>query len=319
MCEFGLSLRPFAEATCTSTGSRQAERDEHGYSKLTLGHEGAGVVDAVGPGVTLSGGGRPGGGVSPDRLRPLRALPAGRAGLLSRDAGVQLGARRRERRVRGGAGAQHALPLPDDFDFEDGALLSCNLGTGFAAARKARASGDMTLAVSGLGPVGLYTVMMARAMGASVIGIDVQPSRIELAEKLGIDATANAVETDPVEAMRAFSGGDGVHAAIDTSGNTRARTAALEGLRPHGIFVEVGIGEETVYKLSAPLNSREITLTGSWIFQALRVGRPAGLHAAASSCLSKTVIVQRCRIDDAVEAFKLADSATTGKIMFEWD
>ena len=214
--------------------------------------------------------------------------------------------------------ARNALPLPDEFDFEDGALLACNLGTGFAAARKARASGDMTLAVSGLGPVGLYTVMMARAMGASVLGIDVQPSRIEMAEKLGIDATANAMETDPVEAMRAFGGGDGVHAAIDTSGNTHARTAALEGLRPHGIFVEVGIGEETVYKLSAPLNSREITLTGSWIFK-LYEWEDLLDFMRRHELPVKEVISQRCRIDDAVEAFKLADSATTGKIMFEWD
>ena len=59
-------------------------------------------------------------------------------------------------------------------------------------------------------------------------------------EQLGIDATCNAAESDPVEAMREFGGGDGVHAAIDTSGFTQARTAALEGLRPHGIFVEVG-------------------------------------------------------------------------------
>ena len=120
--------------------------------------------------------------------------------------------------------------------------------------------------------------------------------------------------------MRCVSsaGGDGVHAAIDTSGNTHARTAALEGLRPHGIFVEVGIGEETVYKLSAPLNAREITLTGSWIFK-LYEWEDLLDFMRRHKLPVKEVIVQRCRIDEAVEAFKLADTATTGKIMFEWD
>ncbi len=295
----------------------QAERDEHGYSKLALGHEGAGVVDAVGPGVTYPAVG--------DRVVVYHLIGCGHCEHCRRGEPGFCREMQGFNWVRDGVNAEYvvvparnALPLPDDFDFEDGALLACNLGTGFAAARKARASGDMTLAVSGLGPVGLYTVMMARAMGASVIGIDVQPSRIEMAEKLGIDATANAMETDPVEAMRAFGGGDGVHAAIDTSGNTRARTAALEGLRPHGIFVEVGIGEETVYKLSAPLNAREITLTGSWIFK-LYEWEDLLDFMRRHRLPVKDVIVQRCRIDDAVEAFKLADSATTGKIMFEWD
>ena len=177
--------------------------------------------------------------------------------------------------------ARSTLPLPDDFDFEDGALLACNLGTAFAAARKAKASGDMTLAVSGLGPVGLYTVMMARAMGASVIGIDVQPSRIEMAEKLGIDATANAAEVDPVEAMREFGGGDGVHAAIDTSGFTQARTAALEGLRPHGTLR--GSRDRRGDRLQAERSAeRPRDHADRFVdLQAVRVGRPAGLHAPA--------------------------------------
>ncbi len=314
-------IRIVASAICGSDLHKyrqsQAERDEHGYSRLALGHEGAGVVDAVGPGVTHPAVG--------DRVVVYHLIGCGHCEHCRRGEPGFCREMQGFNWVRDGVNAEFVvvparstLPLPDDFDFEDGALLACNLGTGFAAARKARASGDMTLAVSGLGPVGLYTVMMARAMGASVIGIDVQPSRIAMAEKLGIDATANAMENDPVEAMRAFSGGDGVHAAIDTSGNTRARTAALEGLRPHGIFVEVGIGEETVYKLSAPLNSREITLTGSWIFK-LYEWEDLLDFMRRHELPVKAVISQRCRIDDAVEAFKLADSATTGKIMFEWD
>ena len=277
-------IRVVASAICGSDLHKyrqpQAERDEHGYSKLTLGHEGAGVVDAVGPGVTYPAVG--------DRVVVYHLIGCGHCEHCRRGEPGFCREMQGFNWVRDGVNAEYVvvparstLPLPDDFDFEDGALLACNLGTGFAAARKARASGDMTLAVSGLGPVGLYTVMMARAMGASVIGIDVQPSRIEMAEKLGIDATANAMENDPVQAMRAFSGGDGVHAAIDTSGNTRARTAALEGLRPHGIFVEVGHrrGDRLQAERSAEQPRDHVDRLVD--FQALRVGRPAGLHAAA--------------------------------------
>ena len=178
--------------------------------------------------------------------------------------------------------ARSTLPLPDDFDFEDGALLACNLGTAFAAARKAKASGDMTLAVSGLGPVGLYTVMMARAMGASVHWNRraAEPDRNgrEAGDRRDVRTRRRLILWRPCASS---AGGDGVHAAIDTSGFTQARTAALEGLRPHGTFVEVGIGEETVYKLSAPLNSPRDHANRFVDLQAVRVGRPAGLHAPA--------------------------------------
>ena len=66
------------------------------------------------------------------------------------------------------------------------------------------------------------------------------------------------------------------------------------------------------------MNAREITLTGSWIFK-LYEWEDLLDFMRRHELPVKEVIVQRCRIDDAVEAFKLADTATTGKIMFEWD
>ena len=185
------------------------DREAGGYDKLVLGHEGSGVVDAVGPGVVHP---KIGDRVVAYHLIGCGACEhcrAGEPGFCQDLQGFNW--------VRDGVDAEYvvvparyALPLPDDFDFEDGALLACNVGTAYGAARKAEASGDMTLAVSGLGPVGLYTVMMARAMGAPVIGVDVQQDRISLAERLGIEATVNAADSDPVVAVRAFSGGGGV-------------------------------------------------------------------------------------------------------------
>ena len=131
----------------------QAERDEHGYSRLALGHEGAGVVDAVGPGVVHPAVG--------DRVVVYHLIGCGHCEHCRRGEPGFCREMQGFNWVRDGVNAEYvviparnALPLPDDFDFEDGALLACNLGTGFAAARKAKASGDMTLAVSGLGARG---------------------------------------------------------------------------------------------------------------------------------------------------------------------
>ena len=152
-----MRIRIVASAVCGSDLHKyrqsQAERDEHGYSKLALGHEGAGVVDAVGPGVTYPAVG--------DRVVIYHLIGCGHCEHCRRGEPGFCREMQGFNWVRDGVNAEYvvvparnALPLPDDFDFEDGALLACNLGTAFAAARKARASGDMTLAVSGLGPVG---------------------------------------------------------------------------------------------------------------------------------------------------------------------
>ena len=313
-------IRIQASAVCGSDlhKYRQSaeERATHGYDQLTLGHEGAGIVDAVGPGVLHP---KIGDRVVAYHLIGCGACEycrAGEPGFCRDIEGFNW--------VRDGVNAEYvviparyALPLPDDFDFEEGALFACNVGTAYGAARKAGASGDMTLAVSGLGPVGLYTVMMARAMGAPVIGVDVQSSRIELAKSMGIDMTVNPTESNAVAAMRDFGGGDGVHASIDTSGNTQARSAAIDALRPHGRFVEVGLGHETVYALSTPLNMREITLTGSWIFK-LYEWEDLLDFVRRHKLPIKSVISHRFPIQDAADAFGLAESGTAGKLLFTW-
>ena len=64
---------------------------------------------------------------------------------------------------------RYALDLPDEFDFEMGALLACNVGTAYSALQKTGIAGGTTLAIVGLGPVGLYCTMLGRAMGADVV------------------------------------------------------------------------------------------------------------------------------------------------------
>src|SRR5919199_1835270 len=85
------------------------------------------------------------------------------------------------------APAYTVVPLPDELSFEAGAAISCGTGTAFGALRRLNLSGRDTLAVFGQGPVGLSATMLAKAMGARVIAVDVSPERLGLSESFGED------------------------------------------------------------------------------------------------------------------------------------
>ena len=315
-----IRIRVMASAICGSDlhQYRQSadERAKLGFSRFALGHEPCGVVESVGPGVTHPKVG--------DRV-VVYHLPGcghcehcrrGEPGFCPEIKGFS--------RFRNGGDAEYmvlparnSLPLPDDFDFEEGALLACNVGTAYGAARKAGASGDITLAVFGLGPVGLYCVMVARAFGAHVIGVDVQPTRLELAAKTGANAVATATAPDLQDQLRAFGDGKGVHAAIDTSGSPAGRASAIDALRVHGTFVEVGVGSDPTIRPSRQIQGKELTLKGSWIYK-LYEWEDLLAFTRRHKLPIKSLVTHRVRADAAIDAFKLADAATAGKIMFDW-
>lgn len=108
--------------------------------------------------------------------------------------------------------------VPDHLDDDQVLFLSDILPTGWMAAENADIQPDDTVAVWGCGPVGLFAIQSAIAMGASrVIAIDHYPNRLALAKKLGAE-TIDFRETDVREALMEMSGGIGVDAVIDAVG-----------------------------------------------------------------------------------------------------
>ncbi|WP_292962863.1 zinc-dependent alcohol dehydrogenase [Novosphingobium sp. UBA1939] len=110
------------------------------------------------------------------------------------------------------------IAVPDHLDDEQVLFLSDILPTGWMAAENARIEQDDTVAVWGCGPVGLFAVQSALAMGAArVIAIDHYPHRLELARGLGAEVI-NFRESDVLDALMEMSGGLGVDAVIDAVG-----------------------------------------------------------------------------------------------------
>ncbi len=119
--------------------------------------------------------------------------------------------------------------------------LGCGIQTGAGAVLNSLAVGyGASIAVFGVGGVGLSAVMAARVAGATtIIAVDVTPSRLQLARELGATHTINAAETDPVAAIQAITG-SGAQFTLDTSGRPEVLRQAIDALAVRGTCGIVG-------------------------------------------------------------------------------
>ena len=132
--------------------------------------------------------------------------------------------------------------LPDSVDFVTAASLGCRFATAFRAlTTHGRLESGQWLAVHGCGGVGLSAVMIAVALGAQVVAVDVNPAALERASSLGAAAVVDgeAVE-DVASAIRAVSGG-GAHVSIDAFGSPELAVASVRSLRRRGRHVQAGL------------------------------------------------------------------------------
>ncbi|HUX87892.1 MAG TPA: alcohol dehydrogenase catalytic domain-containing protein [Chloroflexota bacterium] len=286
------------------------------FADTVAGHEPSGVVAEVGAGVSQV---KPG-----DRVVVYHRRGCGHCADCARgEIGYCRQARSHGAHCDGGDGdylvtdERNCLPLPDDLSFGVGALLACNFGTAFCANRRLAPTGGNNLVVFGLGPVGLCSVMVSKAMGARVIGVDVSPGRLELAHSLGADAVVDGSVGDTVAAIRQLTDDRGADRAIETSGSTAAQLTLVRSLARSGEASIVGFGHGTPSVHLSEIIDRQLVLRGSSIFG-------LGDHYAMLEFIRRTrlpieqVITHRFSIEDGAEAFRVADSAGSGKVVFEW-
>ena len=212
---------------------------------LTLGHEVAGVVAEAGAGVTTH---RAGDRVCLHYLvtcGECRDCRAGREQFCA--AGEMIGKDR-----DGGFAelirvpARNAHRLADAIPFEQGAIMMCSSATALHALRKARVAPGETVAVFGVGGLGVSALQLARALGAGeVFAVDMNSSRLALASKLGA-TPVDAKACDPVEAIFEASAGRGVDAALELIGSARTMEQAIGVLAPQGRAALAGLTQERI-------------------------------------------------------------------------
>jgi 2-desacetyl-2-hydroxyethyl bacteriochlorophyllide A dehydrogenase len=140
--------------------------------------------------------------------------------------------------------ARNAIPLPAEIPFEQGATLMCASATSFHALRKSRLKGGETVAVVGVGGLGLSAVQLARALGAlEVYAVDIHAEKLQLAVQYGA-IPVNARQVDPVAEVRRQTRGKGVDVALELIGLPQTMRQAVQSLAPMGRAVIAGISDQ---------------------------------------------------------------------------
>ncbi|MGW4043581.1 Zn-dependent alcohol dehydrogenase [Streptomyces sp. NPDC004721] len=288
-----------------------------------LGHEGAGTVVAVGEGVNQ---------VAPGDAVVLNWAPScgnchacslgevwlcanamnGAADMHARTAdgtelhpGLNVAAFAEETVVA----ASCVLPLPDGVPVADAALLGCAVLTGYGAVHHAaKVRPGETVAVFGVGGVGLATLQAARIAGAErIVAVDVSPEKEELARRAGATDFLPATGDTPRE-IRALTGKQGVDAAVECVGRAVTIRAAWESTRRGGRTTVVGIGgkDEQVTFNALELFHWGRTLTGC-VYGNSDPARDLPVlaeHVRAGRLDLTTLVTDRISLDDIPAAFE---------------
>ena len=160
---------------------------------------------------------------------------------------------------------QALVKIDQDMPFDKAALIGCGVTTGLGAVfRTARVAPGETVAVIGCGGIGLSAIQGARIAGANkIIAIDTNPSKLELAQQLGATHIVNAASDDPVVAVKTLTGG-GVHHSFEAVGMKLTAEQSFAMLRSGGQATVIGmIPVGTRIEIHGPELLSEKTLTGS--------------------------------------------------------
>lgn len=210
------------------------------------------------------------------------------------------------------------VPMPDALSYEAGAACACGTGTAYQALKRLGISGRDTLAVFGQGPVGLSATCLGAAMGARVVAIDPVPERRALATKLGAWETIDPGDSDAVDVVHGLTQGKGADATLDATGIEQARLNAVHSTRIWGRACFVGERGTVTFEPSPDIIHRQLTLMGSWTFSTTVLAELADFVVDRAVPLDD-LITHRFPLAEAEAAFKLFDTAATGKVVFVWE
>ena len=158
------------------------------------------------------------------------------------------------------------IALPEKLSYADGAQIACGFGTAYEGLEKIGISGNDAVLVVGLGPVGLATLMLAKAMGANqLIGVDVVPERLALAKEKNIVDVVLETGPDTLAQIHKLTNGYGVERAIDCSGNDKGRELAIQATRKWGKIAFIGEGGSVYFQPSPDIIHDQKTIYGSWV------------------------------------------------------
>ncbi|WP_077624656.1 NAD(P)-dependent alcohol dehydrogenase [Sediminibacillus massiliensis] len=195
--------------------------------------------------------------------------------------------------------------IPDSVSYE-AAALNEPFSVGLHAAKRADLKPGSTVAIMGMGPVGLTAIGAAKAYGATnIIVTDLEKNRLAAAAELGATHTINVLETDVLAEIKEITNGEGVDVAFETAGNPKALQSALSAVRRGGKLAIIGLPPQDEIGLNVPaIADNELDIVG--IFRYANT-YPDGINFISSGVIDMDkLITHRYKLEDAKEAMETA-------------
>jgi alcohol dehydrogenase len=202
------------------------------------------------------------------------------------------------------------VELPESLDFATAASLGCRFVTSFRAiVDQGRVGPGDWVAVHGCGGVGLSAIMIATAMGANVVAIDIAREKLDFARQMGAVATINASEVaNVVEAVREITKG-GVHVSIDALGHPATCFNSIANLRRRGRHVQIGLMLGDHSRPQIPMDrviGWELEILGSHGMQAFRYQAMMNM-IETGKLMPQRLVGKRISLDEAPAALMAMD------------
>ena len=206
------------------------------------------------------------------------------------------------------------VALPEAIDFTTAASLGCRFATSFrAVVDQGRVSAGQWVAVHGCGGVGLSAIMIASAIGANVVAIDVTDEKLSLARSLGATATINAAKVADVAAAAIEITGGGAHVSLDALGHPKTCFDSVANLRKRGRHVQVGLMLAENRTPTIPMDrviANELEVLGSHGMQAHRYDAMFAM-IGSGKLAPQRLVTRTVNLSQAVDALVSMDRSDT--------
>ncbi len=278
------------------------------------GHEGAGIVAKIGPGVkNLKEGDAVGIAWLHDACGACEHCMTGWETLCEAQHNSGYGVNGSFAEYAIGSAA-YVARLPSRVDFAAFAPILCAGVTTYKGIKETEARPGEWIAISGIGGLGHVAVQYARAMGLRVVALDVTEEKLALAKTLGADATVDAKRPDAGEAVVKLTGG-GAHGVLVTAVSRPAFAQALEMVRRRGTVSLVGLPPGTFPTPIFDVVLKRITIRGSIVGS--RKDLAEAVQFAAESKVSSHI--HKARLEDINRVFADLKAGTVdGRIVLDF-
>jgi propanol-preferring alcohol dehydrogenase len=214
--------------------------------------------------------------------------------------------------------AANALLLPDEISFAGGAVMTDMIGSQYYLQQKLHVAGNKRVAVIGLGPMGAAATLIASGLGAEVIAIDIIEERLKFSKTLGATHALDSRDANIKARILEITKGAGVEVAIDCSGSPIGQNLALDIAGKHGAVAFVGESSKTEINPSDQIIRKLLTVVGGWYFP-LSAWSEICNFVVSRKLNVEGLISHRFTLDQAAEAFDKFDKRETEKAVFIWN